>query len=74
MRIRIQALLCVFLLVFMYAFAGGAKDSTDKVKLTFATSVYVEEPHQKAIERILSIIKESQKMMKRTNTRRITGK
>ena len=54
MRIRVQALLCIFLLVFMYAFAGGAKDSTDKVKLTFATSVYVEEPHQKAIDGLIA--------------------
>ena len=39
---------------------GGTKDAKDdggadgKIKLTFSTSVYVEEPHQKAIDNLLA--------------------
>lgn len=60
-RTRLLALLlCVVMLVGLTACGGGKKEKKDdaegkgKIELTFSTSVYVEEPHQKAIDALLA--------------------
>ncbi len=70
-RTRIlSALLCTAMIAGLTACGGGAsgdggeKDAKDeggdggKIKLTFSTSVYVEEPHQKAIDNLLAAYNE----------------
>ena len=70
-RTRIlSALLCTAMIAGLTACGGGAggdggeKDAKDdggdggKIKLTFSTSVYVEEPHQKAIDGLLAAYNE----------------
>lgn len=61
----LSMLLCTAMLAGLTACGGGgdSKDAGeegggDKIKLTFSTSVYVEEPHQKAIDNLLAAYNE----------------
>lgn len=63
----LSMLLCAAMMVGLTACGGGSDskdagddggDGGDKIKLTFSTSVYVEEPHQKAIDNLLAAYNE----------------
>lgn len=63
----LSMLLCTAMMVGLTACGGGSDskdtgdeggDGGDKIKLTFSTSVYVEEPHQKAIDNLLAAYNE----------------
>ena len=66
-RTRMLAVLLCTAMTAALAACGGKSDgdakkdekgSDNKVKLTFSTSVYVEEPHQKAIDALLAAYNE----------------
>ena len=58
-RARLLSVLLCFVMVMSLAACGSKKEEKSdegndgKIKLTFSTSVYVEEPHQKAIDGLL---------------------
>lgn len=63
----LSMLLCTAMIAGLTACGGGGSNSEDageggsdgdKIKLTFSTSVYVEEPHQKAIDSLLAAYNE----------------
>lgn len=61
----LSVLLCAAMMVSLTACGSDKKESSDaaegegeKIKLTFSTSVYVEEPHQKAIDNLLAAYNE----------------
>lgn len=63
----LSMLLCTAMIAGLTACGGGGGNSEDageggsdgdKIKLTFSTSVYVEEPHQKAIDNLLAAYNE----------------
>ena len=61
----LSVLLCAAMMVSLAACGSDKKESSDaaegegeKIKLTFSTSVYVEEPHQKAIDNLLAAYNE----------------